>query len=319
MPDHLKLTIGTIPPTIRQQLMDLPLQPWRLLKIPFLFLLWAILGYWALHTSLPAIRLFAWVLIGAALNALGHFMHDGLHNSLTRSRWQNRLIGTVCSLPVFNSIVNFSVTHYPHHTFLNQKKDLYCLHKQIAHPKWLTAAIFMWNLVGTFFFTLWSTCLAWLLAKNKEKKLACMVDSLLYISVFILTFYLLYSYHLIEQAVIVWIIPWIFSQFISNIRAAVEHYILPWQLADYPLGVTRTITSNKVVGFFLNNQNYHVEHHLFARLPWYHLPTAHQLLKPYYNKQCVKIENTYVKLFFKALWLSCKRLFQRIVNPFFAK
>jgi len=32
--------------------------------------------------------------------------------------------------------------------------------------------------------------------------------------------------------------------------------------------IRRSLVSNPVVSFFFNNQNYHLEHHLFPAIPW---------------------------------------------------
>jgi fatty acid desaturase len=45
---------------------------------------------------------------------------------------------------------------------------------------------------------------------------------------------------------------------------------------------TRTVTSNRVVSILMCNLNYHLEHHTFPGIPWYHLPLLHGLLAPEY-------------------------------------
>ena len=37
---------------------------------------------------------------------------------------------------------------------------------------------------------------------------------------------------------------------------------------------------NPLIAFFLLNENYHLEHHLFPEIPSYHLPRLHQLIWP---------------------------------------
>jgi fatty acid desaturase len=46
-----------------------------------------------------------------------------------------------------------------------------------------------------------------------------------------------------------------------------------------PILGTRTITTNAVTRFFMCNENYHLEHHLYPGVPWYNLPKLHQELK----------------------------------------
>ena len=44
-------------------------------------------------------------------------------------------------------------------------------------------------------------------------------------------------------------------------------------LEDYhdPYKGARTIKAHPVVDFFLCNENYHIEHHLYPSVPWYNL------------------------------------------------
>ena len=48
--------------------------------------------------------------------------------------------------------------------------------------------------------------------------------------------------------------------------------------ADPVLG-TRSILTNRVTAFFMCNENYHLEHHLYPGVPWYNLPRLHAEMK----------------------------------------
>ena len=50
-----------------------------------------------------------------------------------------------------------------------------------------------------------------------------------------------------------------------------------------------------------HNVNYHLEHHLFTRCPWYNLPKAHEMLinNGHLDKMCV--ENSYRDVLRKAV------------------
>ena len=61
-----------------------------------------------------------------------------------------------------------------------------------------------------------------------------------------------------------------------NIRGMSQHTFLEHQ-SDPILG-TRSILTNPVTAFFMCNENYHLEHHLYPSIPWYNLPRLHQAL-----------------------------------------
>src|SRR5438105_9025220 len=62
-----------------------------------------------------------------------------------------------------------------------------------------------------------------------------------------------------------------------NIRAMSQHTFLKHH-SDTVLG-TRSILTNRVTAFFMCNENYHLEHHLYPGVPWYNLPRLHQALR----------------------------------------
>ena len=58
-------------------------------------------------------------------------------------------------------------------------------------------------------------------------------------------------------------------------------------LEDYndPYKGARTIKTNSIVDFFLCNENYHIEHHLYPNIPWYNLKKLHEIIKDDLKKQ----------------------------------
>ena len=62
------------------------------------------------------------------------------------------------------------------------------------------------------------------------------------------------------------------------IRSVAEHF---GELAyDHNLTSSRTVKANWLERFFLSPHNvgYHLEHHLYPGVPFYHLPKLHKLL-----------------------------------------
>jgi fatty acid desaturase len=48
---------------------------------------------------------------------------------------------------------------------------------------------------------------------------------------------------------------------------------------DDPIRGTRSILTNRLTAFFMCNENYHLEHHLYPGVPWYNLPALHRELR----------------------------------------
>ena len=75
-----------------------------------------------------------------------------------------------------------------------------------------------------------------------------------------------------------WAIPMLIINTFVNIRGMSQHTLLEEHHGDDVRG-TRTILTNPVTAFFMCNENFHLEHHLYPGVPWYHLPRVHGLLR----------------------------------------
>ena len=64
-------------------------------------------------------------------------------------------------------------------------------------------------------------------------------------------------------------------QFLLN---EAQHIGLSDEVSDYRIN-TRTILLNPVLGFLYWQMNYHIEHHMYAAVPFYHLAELHELVK----------------------------------------
>jgi len=57
-----------------------------------------------------------------------------------------------------------------------------------------------------------------------------------------------------------------------------QHIGLSDEVTDYRIN-TRTILLNPVLGFLYWQMNYHIEHHMYAAVPFYNLPQLHELIR----------------------------------------
>lgn len=103
-----------------------------------------------------------------------------------------------------------------------------------------------------------------------------------------------------------WLIPLIIASQITSLRGLSEHGMTT---AGNPFTATRTVTSNGVVSFLLLNLNYHLEHHLFPGVGWYHLPDLHRILVSEYKEMGASVYSSYTRFypdFFKVLFSSVR-------------
>jgi fatty acid desaturase len=74
-----------------------------------------------------------------------------------------------------------------------------------------------------------------------------------------------------------WALPFLFTNWMINLRGFSQHGITD---AKDPLLASRSILPNPLVRFFLINENFHLEHHLFPAVPGCNLQDLHFLLRP---------------------------------------
>ena len=67
-------------------------------------------------------------------------------------------------------------------------------------------------------------------------------------------------------------------QVLLRIRGVAEHAGFE-QNADQRQNARTIINPVQTFFFAPNNVNYHIEHHVYPSIPWYHLPKAHRIMK----------------------------------------
>jgi fatty acid desaturase len=213
------------------------------------------------------------LLAAAALHGISLFTHEAVHGVLFRNRTLNHLFGALCAWPVLQNFAAYRVLHLRHHAQLGVEGDpdhfenytrrrwlVYAMHwgrLLLGYPAYLLAIPVLAFRQGTtrdrFFLSLETAAAAGLLT------LACLT---------LPTAWIVYA----------WLIPMAFINTMVNIRGMSQHTLLA-ESADVVHG-TRTILTNPVTRFFMCNENYHLEHHLYPGVPWYRLPALHTALRP---------------------------------------
>jgi fatty acid desaturase len=81
-------------------------------------------------------------------------------------------------------------------------------------------------------------------------------------------------------------LPMMFGGSLRHLFALSQHVGLAQNVYDHRLN-TRTIYLGPILGFLYMNMQYHLEHHLYPNVPYYHLPALHEAIKdkcpPAYN------------------------------------
>lgn len=73
-------------------------------------------------------------------------------------------------------------------------------------------------------------------------------------------------------------LPRLYGAWHHVMTGVLQHLGLAENVSDHRLN-TRTVLMNPISRFIYLNMNYHIEHHMFTMVPYYHLPKLHQLIK----------------------------------------
>jgi fatty acid desaturase len=293
---------AAIPEEIRRRVAALHrITTWTRLKIVALIVIWGLCAALAIKVDSLLVRLPCWIVIGFVLLTLGVFMHEGAHGSLFRKSWLDRPIGFLCGLPVFFPCSSYRATHLLHHKFENTSLDPDNLAANFPNRTARALLFYSWFIIGMPVYILLVTVTGPFRAQGWKNKAACVVEPLLIAAFYIALFTLASRYRFGGMLAVgwAWALPW--TVLIANFRGLAEHTQLWHTDPPDPFHSTRSLVSNRFIAFFFNNQNHHLEHHLFPGLPWNALDEVHRLLQPVYEQRGASVARGYLSWFADAL------------------
>ncbi len=225
-------------------------------------------------------------------------MHECVHSSASHFKFVNEIIGCVAGAFCFLPYLPWKLIHLPHHRWAgNINKDPVMRIVREFNPQSRGAKIL------NFFWRTWIPAMAflqhtvfWLTgmqhAKGIQKKREYIALAASY-GTPALIYASLYKFGFINLKIIPGIILYLMLVEIVNLphHLKVTHFKGEESLpASLQFQVSRTCVYPKWFSrIVLNNFNYHAEHHLFPRLPWYRLDKVQaktsQVIGDHYN-QC---------------------------------
>ena len=276
----------------------LEINPWWNLKIVAVFALWIVGGYMTLNTPYLPLRIVGYVVMGMSLHSMAIFTHEATHGILFRNKSLNRAIGFLTGAPAFISVTSYRVVHMVHHAHTGDEKDPDEFTNAVPNPALRRIAFFMWLLVGgPYYIFIHVPIQAWRLGTRSERR-DIIVEYALLLIIYGGTIGYLVSIGRFDIFIHCWIVPVLVAMIFVNVRGVAEHMMTA---KEDDFTSTRTVLSNRLVRFFMNNLNYHLEHHLIPNVPWYRLPELHEILKPDMEAAHSPVGRSYLKFIWKAL------------------
>jgi fatty acid desaturase len=219
------------------------------------------------------------LLLGLAYAHAVELQHQCLHNTAYRSRFWGRAVGVLLGMPLLVSFSDYQNSHLKHHRLLGTPEDKeffnYAYKKLQSFPSLITH---LWmvrhycDVVGYIF----SSTLGKLVRKD---------EATLTMAKKIRFEYQLMAIFLTAMAVVtivfqttlflkLWLIPLLIGVPVHALIELPEHIGCNTTVNDVLLN-TRTISTNKFMVWFVNGNNYHVEHHWLPAVPNDKFPELH--------------------------------------------
>lgn len=243
----------------------------------------------------PLVVILSVIVIGTRQHALFVIAHDAAHYLLYENRRANDLVGRAAATVQGLSMCTYRVIHRLHHNNLYGELDPdTALHGGYPRGKAYLVRKLLKDLSG---FTAWKTYAYFLggaPALNTSTNVAlrplddtsdklrrdARSDRNTVVVFHVLALLFFYWQGLLVEYLVLWILPLVtVVQAILRLRAIAEH----GATTDFssPLTAART---NLLPGWlewlvFPHHVNYHIEHHLYASVPHYHLPALHRELR----------------------------------------
>ncbi|MEK0450150.1 MAG: hypothetical protein RL088_2418 [Verrucomicrobiota bacterium] len=246
----------------------------RIILFVALYVAGAVGAIWiaARHGWFYAIPLY--ILAGASLHGISLFTHEAVHGTLSANPLWNRVAGALCAIPVLQNCSAYRVLHLRHHRDLGDDGDP-DHYANYTRWSWLIFSMNWLRLIAGYPVYIVAIPILGFKHGNARDGLAIIAEVLATAGVIIGILrasvpaaWLLHG----------WLVPMIFINTMVNIRGMSQHTLLE-HTSDEILG-TRTILTSRLVRFFMCNENYHLEHHLWPGIPWYGLPAAHEAAAP---------------------------------------
>ncbi len=249
------------------------------------------LAYW----PNPLVLIPAICIIGTRQHALFVIAHDAAHYLLYERRWLNDVVGRACAAAQGLSMCTYRVIHRLHHNNLYGELDpdtalhggyprgrMYLVRKLAKDLSGLTA----WKTYAYFLGgapalnTATNVAVRPLDDTSAKLRDEARADRNMVIVLHIIAFIAFAASGYLIQYLVLWVLPLVtVVQAILRLRAIAEH----GATTDFssPLTAARTNLGPAWLRWliFPHNVNYHVEHHLYASVPQYHLPRLHAEMK----------------------------------------
>lgn len=234
-------------------------------------------------------------------------LHECIHKSAFKNKKLNEIVGYFLGFVLLRSFLNGRYRHMAHHTFTQHpEKDPDKVDFPPSYLEYLkhVTSFSVWiRIIENLFrhsFGKTNDSEKQYIPKSEIKSLIfeTRIMSIGYILIISLSIYFSSTFFLIY-----WLIPRVLGEPFLRLVRMVEHTGKD-ETADM-IHNTRTSFPSAFLKFLYWNMPYHVEHHLYASVPFHKLPKFHNLIKPHTDEVEPSILSVHLEIL-KQIWKNKK-------------
>lgn len=198
-----------------------------------------------------------------ALHTVGTVIHDACHNVAHRNRIVNAILGHGSALMLCFSFPVFTRVHMQHHAHVNDPDNDPDHIVSTWGPLWFINARFLYHEVYFFRRRLWRKFELgeWIIAR----------------SLLALIIYLGYRFDFIDYIFNFWFVP---LAVVGMALGLFFDYLPHRPFKERNRWKNARVYPSKLLNWTIMGQNYHLIHHLWPGIPWYHYERAYWATKP---------------------------------------
>ncbi len=260
--------------------------------------LWILLGTGILTTDVLVLRVVLWAALGFVINGLVQLAHESWHNNLFPKPWHNRVFGVGLGLPVGLSDRALRHDHLMHHrrSRTSRDPDAYNAGRDSWGQRCLFYAVVFFGLpLSVIYFNLLYP-LQWFDRRDLTRHfLRVGLGALGYV----LLAWCIIGAGLGSLALDLWLIPLLATGPYNGLKSIADHHDNVWNGDRFH--VATTVRTQAWVSWMWSGLNYHLDHHLFPRVPGYNLPRLHEHLREELERQNAPVFDGYLGVMWAAL------------------
>lgn len=269
-----------------------------LVRIVLLFGLWLGLAAGAHAVEAWPLKAALWLGAGFFVNGVVQLGHETWHHNLFASRRANVAFGHLLGWLVGISYEAMRHDHLLHHRYNRTARDPDAYNAGAPTPglwvRFYAVALLGLPLAIPFFNLLYP----WLHMRPEER-----ARHARHLAVYALLHGAVWTGIAFaggwELARDLWLVPILFASPFNGLKSIADHHANVWEGDRFHTATT--VRSNPVVTYFWSGLNYHLDHHLFPRVPGPHLPTLHTHLRARLLAERAPVFESYPRVFWDAL------------------